>query len=240
MKYKFLAVFICIFLVFSAAIFVRPSSLFAQTPQTIIVTNDNDSGPGSLRQAIADANPGDMIGFDLSSYIIHPTTPLIFDKKLTICCNLTLSGDTDGDGVGNGRIMEVMPGADVNLISIFITLGISDNGGAILNQGTLILDGVDLNHNRAANSGGAVYNEGNLSLYTMQLGYNNAENGGAIYNTTSGRVYGLDVVFYNNSALNEGGAIDNFGDLDTNRVTFAFNSADLGAAIHNKGQFITY
>src|SRR5436309_15597040 len=32
----------------------------------IVVTNTNDSGPGSLRQALADANDGDTIDFDPS------------------------------------------------------------------------------------------------------------------------------------------------------------------------------
>ncbi|HEU0208269.1 MAG TPA: hypothetical protein VFQ78_04745 [Candidatus Udaeobacter sp.] len=33
-------------------------------PATITVTNTNDSGPGSLRQALADADDGDTITFD--------------------------------------------------------------------------------------------------------------------------------------------------------------------------------
>jgi hypothetical protein len=33
---------------------------------TITVTNTNDSGPGSLRQALAEANDGDTIDFDPS------------------------------------------------------------------------------------------------------------------------------------------------------------------------------
>src|SRR5258708_30538568 len=33
---------------------------------TITVTNGNDSGPGSLRQALVDANDGDTINFDAS------------------------------------------------------------------------------------------------------------------------------------------------------------------------------
>ena len=36
---------------------------------TITVTNTNDSGPGSLRQALADANSGDTINFAVTGTI---------------------------------------------------------------------------------------------------------------------------------------------------------------------------
>jgi hypothetical protein len=36
---------------------------------TIIVTNTNDSGPGSLRQALANANNGDAINFAVTGTI---------------------------------------------------------------------------------------------------------------------------------------------------------------------------
>src|SRR5262249_44901694 len=39
-----------------------PTPTPSPTP-TLIVTNTNDSGPGSLRQALVDANDGDVIGF---------------------------------------------------------------------------------------------------------------------------------------------------------------------------------
>jgi hypothetical protein len=35
---------------------------------TITVTNTNDSGPGSLRQALADANDGDTIDFAVTGH----------------------------------------------------------------------------------------------------------------------------------------------------------------------------
>jgi hypothetical protein len=37
---------------------------------TVWVTSREDSGPGTLRQALADANNGDTIGFNLSDSII--------------------------------------------------------------------------------------------------------------------------------------------------------------------------
>jgi hypothetical protein len=44
---------------------------------TITVTNTNDSGPGSLRQALADANDGDTINFEpaLNGQAIRLTGP---------------------------------------------------------------------------------------------------------------------------------------------------------------------
>src|SRR6266545_417492 len=43
---------------------------------TITVTNGNDSGPGSLRQALADANDGDTINFDPSVGTVTLTTEI--------------------------------------------------------------------------------------------------------------------------------------------------------------------
>src|SRR6266446_9651259 len=52
---------------------------------TITVTNGNDSGPGSLRQALADANDGDTINFDASvGTVILTTAELAIDKSLTL------------------------------------------------------------------------------------------------------------------------------------------------------------
>jgi hypothetical protein len=52
---------------------------------TITVTNGNDSGPGSLRQALADANDGDTINFDASvGTVILTTAELAIDKSVTL------------------------------------------------------------------------------------------------------------------------------------------------------------
>src|SRR5215470_15122644 len=52
---------------------------------TISVTNTNDSGPGSLRQALADANDGDTIDATGISGVITLTTGVLFvDRNVTM------------------------------------------------------------------------------------------------------------------------------------------------------------
>ena len=51
---------------------------------TITVTNTNNSGAGSLRQAIADANDGDTINFGITGTITLATGELLVDKSISI------------------------------------------------------------------------------------------------------------------------------------------------------------
>src|SRR5436190_1903866 len=70
----------------------RASSSISSGPRAsrdgaIIVTNINDSGPGSLRQALADAQDGDTIQVDpaLTGQTIGLTTgELVINKNITI------------------------------------------------------------------------------------------------------------------------------------------------------------
>jgi large repetitive protein len=53
---------------------------------TITVTNTNDSGAGSLRQALADANDGDTIDFSVTGTItlMPQNFELVIGKSVTI------------------------------------------------------------------------------------------------------------------------------------------------------------
>ena len=82
------------FLLFLLAVCVIPFALAQRTtakgnrPANVItVTNTNDSGPSSLRQALADANDGDTINFDVSlkgQTIALTSDELVIDKSITI------------------------------------------------------------------------------------------------------------------------------------------------------------
>ena len=52
--------------------------------RTITVTNTNDNGPGSLRQALHDANDGDTINFAVTGTITLTSGGLPINKSITI------------------------------------------------------------------------------------------------------------------------------------------------------------
>jgi hypothetical protein len=51
---------------------------------TITVTNTNDSGPGSLRQALVDTNDGDTINFAVTGGIGLTSGELVINKNIAI------------------------------------------------------------------------------------------------------------------------------------------------------------
>src|SRR6266516_2748942 len=89
---------------------------------TITVTNGNGSGPGSLRQALADANDGDTINFDPSVDIVTLTTAeLVITKSITISASpqmVTVQGISQ-----QTRIFHVMPDHTVQITGLTISGG---------------------------------------------------------------------------------------------------------------------
>src|SRR5216684_934360 len=77
---------------------------------TITVINTNDSGSGSLRDAVASAASGDTINFNLA----YPAT-ITLGSTLTIGTNLTISGPGASNlaisGGGAVRVFSVTQGA---------------------------------------------------------------------------------------------------------------------------------
>ncbi len=117
---------------------------------TLVVENTNDSGPGSLRQAIVSAGPGETILVPAGTIAL--STPLDVNKNLTI----------DGAGVsasvisggGASRVVELTGSPAVTLSGMTITEGLAASGGGIAATGTLTLAHVAVVGNHAEEAGG--------------------------------------------------------------------------------------
>jgi hypothetical protein len=134
-----------------------------------------------------------------------------------------LSGYTDR--LGEGGALANFGTATVT-DSIFSTNGFSGGvpgyGGAIENRGTLTVADSGFSSNgyvyldnrlllAPAVEGGAIHNRANLTVTDSFVGFNLAQFGGGIENRGTALVSGLD--FEENGAVNEGGAIQNWGDI---------------------------
>ncbi|WP_071517079.1 calcium-binding protein [Geitlerinema sp. PCC 9228] len=184
---------------------------------TLTVSNTNDSGTGSLREAIASASAGDTILFDssLSNATISPDSQLEIDKDLTIngenAPGLTL------DGQENTRLFHLQSNNHLTLNHLTLSNGYTDEkGGAILTeqQSTLTVKNSEF-HNHTAGSGGAIFS-GYRSTATITNSLfdgndstsGDAErSGGAIASASDGEITVLGSEFTNNSGIN-GGAIN--------------------------------
>ena len=118
---------------------VRPPASHAlPTVNVLDVTTTSDAGNGSLRQAIADAQPGNVIHFDpaIAGQTITLTSgELSVDKVVTIEGSAT-QGMTISGG-GNSRIATVTATGDLTLRNLTITDGVApfgNNGGGLANR----------------------------------------------------------------------------------------------------------
>ncbi len=151
----------------------------------ITVTNTNDSGPGSLRQALADANGGDSIDFAVTGTIGLTSGELLVDKAISISGpgaeKLAVNGNSQS------RVFHITSGQTVTISGLTITDGhVSDSGGGIYNDhAALTLNDCAISDNSATgNLGGGIHNDGkDVGHATLQI--NNClitNNSGGIYN----------------------------------------------------------
>src|SRR6478672_5131159 len=170
----------------SFAVAQRTTAKGNRPANVITVTNGNDSGPGSLRQALADANDGDRINFDPSVGTVTLTT-----AELAIDQSVTLSGAPQMVTVARAsqtefRIFHVMPDHSVEIDGLTISGGhiTGDNGGGILNDNsTLTIAHCTVNGNAIVsvssnNLGGGIHNSGTMTLNQVIVNNNNAVWGG--------------------------------------------------------------
>lgn len=191
-------------------------------PTEITVTNLNNSGDGSLRQALADIAIGGTITFDptLIGGTLGLSGPLVPIHSVTIdgfgAPGISL------DGGGSDRVLIVDAGLTVNLASLTVTNGYGwQLAGGILNNGNLTLDHVTVTGNTMTTDAGDFW-----------------QGGGGIYNGDGATLELIDSSVVNNTAGWSGGGVYSFFNTTTTimRSTISGNvSNDVGGGIRSLG-----
>jgi hypothetical protein len=232
------------------------------------VTNLDDAGAGSLRQAILDTPSGGTVDFQpgLTGTIPLTTGELVIDKDLTIAGPgadvLTVSGNAAS------RVFDVPGSFSVTLTGLTIAGGQATGnqyGGGISNTGSLTISNATLSGDRAV-FGGGIFNSGLLNITDSTLSGNFAQNGAGIGNlfgtvnlsrcsftgntsfggggmiNLGGTLTVTDSVFSSNSAFNEnpgGGIYNDYGRATVINSTFSRNLSAYGAGLHNQSGTLT-
>jgi predicted outer membrane repeat protein len=209
----------------------------------LIVTNTNDSGPGSLRNTIALAIDTDTIRFEpsligLGNDTIYLNTEIAFSKQLVI---KGLYNDMDTlflSGNNVARIFNITSTSNVTLDSLMFIQGMtSGDGGAVrFTSGSgLKIKNCLFSQNTAVGSGGALYTSGGGWIENSRFSENTSQtgDGGAIRCFhVSGSSLTLDIhntTLDNNTTLDgDGGAIQTSFALNIYNSTIAENSSFLG------------
>jgi len=203
----------------------------------ITVSNLNDSGPGSLREAILDANSSlglDNINFDAS---LTGGTILLTSGYLTItddlnilglgATNLTISGN-------NSSNVFIIGAVAVQIDGLTISGGRSTSGGAIGNNGKLTLTNSTITSNSAyLGGGGGIYSvDGTLTIINSIISNNIAENdaGGGIY-SYGGTVSVTDSQISDNIGGDGGGIFNEDSTLTVKYSTISGNEGRDGGGI---------
>jgi hypothetical protein len=158
-----LRVRICFALICAATISVHAD--------VITVTNTNDNGLGSLRQALADAMDGDTISFAVTGTITLTSGELLIDKNITISGPGAQSLVVDGND--NSPVFHTASGQTVTISGLTITnsRGLGFDGAVYTDDATtLTLSNCTI----SANSATAIYNQG-----AMQISYSTVSDNGA-------------------------------------------------------------
>ncbi len=155
-------------------------------PPNVTVTNNNDSGSGSLRDAIANVSADGTIDFDP---MLSGQTITLTGGELVIDKNLTIQGLTSGaltiSGNNASRIFNVIAGVNFTFSNLTISGGQATTGGGISNLGNMTILNSTLTGNTASGSGGAILTEGGVvRIINSTISGNTAGSGvgGGLYN----------------------------------------------------------
>ena len=199
-----------------AVIMTANKSITANFQPTLVVTNTNDTGPGSLRQAIADAPLA-------SSHVItfgtgFSGTILLTTGGLSISSDITIVGPGADlltlDGNGTNRVLTVT-GGNVNISGLTIahggggiantngTVNLSNcvisrhSGRGLINgdNGRMVLNGCTISSNALSGSAGLILGAGvnNVASSSVLIMTNCTVSGNTLTATGTGRSQGAGI-----------------------------------------------
>jgi len=199
-------------------------------PCSIFVDNTTDSGPGSLRDAILCANPGDTITFDTNGVFSVPQTIVLLTGELVVGKNLTIRGP------GANRVT-ISGNHASRVFHIGQAPGLAIPEPAVVAVTTVTISGVTITNGFHPNSGGGIYNDhSTLTISNCVFAGNSVTSGGggALYN--AGQGFGSATMTVINSTLssntaNEAAAIMNNGAAGSAALTLINSTLDGNRAI---------
>jgi hypothetical protein len=191
-------------------------------PATRHVASCADSGPGSLRAAIAASAPGDTVAFDR-------------DCTIALASALTIPSalDLTIDALSPARAVTLDGGGAVQLLALQAT----DNRGPAVN-----VSGLTFRNGRSSGAGGAIFNDqGTLTVTRSTFVGNQAATGGGAIENAGGTLSVTNSTFVDNRVVGTfvatGGAIDNnaSGRVAIASSTFTGNAVSSTAAQSSAG-----
>ncbi|MBN4003431.1 Calx-beta domain-containing protein [Nostoc sp. LPT] len=207
---------------------------------TYIVTNTNDSGAGSLRQAIINANndPGiETILFDTTGIFgdATPDTITLTSGELNVTEGVIIQG-TGANKLtisGNNTSRVFYASASLSIDGLKITEGNAgnSNGGGIYNTSSVTVSNSTISGNTTNSYGGGIYSTSSVTLNDSSISGNIANLGGGIYSSSS--VTLNDSTLSGNTANSNGGGI--FINGSNNSVTISNSTISSNRAKTNGG-----
>ena len=205
-------------------------------PTEIVVTNLNNSGDGSLREAVADIADGGTITFDpaLAGGTVNLFGPITLSRDVFID-----AGDAPGlalDGQATDRVLIVDAGATASVTNLTMTNGYGFQlAGCVLNNGALTLDHVTVTGCLMTTDagdfwqgGGGIYNGefSTLNLVDSSVTNNNSGfAGGGVFSFFNTQVTILRSTISGNLAADVGGGMRLLGNAEITNSTLSGNES---------------
>uniref|UniRef100_UPI00195091AE DUF4347 domain-containing protein n=1 Tax=Spirulina sp. CCY15215 TaxID=2767591 RepID=UPI00195091AE len=191
------------------------------------VTNLNDSGAGSLRDALALVGNGFTVTFNLTGTITLASTISWTHTGVTI--------DGNGSTVQGNNMFQIFNSAAVTETTTIQNLTISrgsaaGSGGGLYAKSNITLTNSTVSGNSASDSGGGLYaKNSNITLINSTVSGNSAGNSGGGLRADNGNITSTNsIVSGNRASLNSGG-------LNANNITLTNSTVSSNSAGNDGG-----